>query len=381
MVTSSFVNSLNVVQDMAKTPKPTKTQGDDKFKELMKKDDAPKSSEDKKVRDDKGQDDKNVKGKADKDDGKDIDQNQVNDGATDEKVLSSEIAKMLANVNSVVDVKIQESGVTAANSLKSGLVETNGPVKGVAEQGNGLVEEMVNPQQLVTDGKGENLAKGNVNEKIASQENGKIQLNEGFKPVDPNSDDQSLTDLLKDAANQKVAEEKVAENLGATVQNNSNKVDLNKPTMVQNNQFVSETEAMFKPEETIDKMAKTFVKEFTQGRREMEIALEPANLGKLTIKVAYDAGKAVVSILCSERNLDVISKNSAQIAGILQEYTGDDTKIVVEQPHADYLQQENEQNDQQQKEPEYKKENDKASDDKDAADFLEQLRLGLVKEV
>ena len=378
MVTSSFVNSLNAYQELSKTSKPGKTQGDDKFKELMKKDNTPASSDDKKVSDDKGQDDRKVNDKVDKDDVKDGDQNQVQDG-TDEKILSGEIAKMLANVSSVVtDVNMQENGVAGATLTNSKLVETNLQAVGVVNQANGAAENLENMQAGNVAGENPNAI---VNGKGSGTE-GKIQLNEGFKPVDPTSENVNMADLLKDGMDQKgLSEEKAAENLVVNVAQNSGNSGMGRTAMVENSQMVGEPEAMFKPEETIDKMAKAFVKEFSQGKREMEIALEPANLGKITIKVAYDAGKAVVSILCSERNLDIISKNSAQLAGILQQYTGDETKVVVEQPQPDYLNQQNDKNDQQQREQEYKKDNEKTNDDKETADFLEQLRLGLVKEV
>ena len=378
MVTSSFVNSLNACQELSKTSKVGKPQGNDKFKELMKKDDAPNSSDDKKVLDDARQDEHMVMDKIDNDDGKDEFQNFVQN-CTDEKILAVEVAKMLVNADSIVtDVNMRENEVTGVTLTNEKLVEKNLQTMGVVNQANIAVENLKTMQAG-------NVAEENPNaivSEIGGGTEGKIQLNEGFKPVDPTIENVEMADLLKDGMQQNgVSEEKAAENLVVNVVQNSSNAGIIRPTMVETNQLVGEPEAMFKPEETIDKMAKDFIKGFSQGRREMEIALEPANLGKITIKVAYDSGKAVISILCSERNLDIISKNSAQLAGILQQYTGDETRVVVDQPQPDYLNQQNDKNDQQQREQEYKKANEKTNDDKETVDFLEQLRLGLVKEV
>ena len=378
MVTSSFVNSLNACQELSKTSKVGKPQGNDKFKELMKKDDAPNSSDDKKVLDDARQDEHKVMDKIDNDDGKDEFQNFVQN-FTDEKILAVEVAKMLVNADSIVtDVNMRENEVTGVTLTNEKLVEKNLQTMGVVNQANIAVENLKTMQAG-------NVAEENPNaivSEIGGGTEGKIQLNEGFKPVDSTIENVEMADLLKDGMQQNgVSEEKAAENLVVNVVQNSSNAGIIRPTMVETNQLVGEPEAMFKPEETIDKMAKDFIKGFSQGRREMEIALEPANLGKITIKVAYDSGKAVISILCSERNLDIISKNSAQLAGILQQYTGDETRVVVDQPQPDYLNQQNDKNDQQQREQEYKKANEKTNDDKETVDFLEQLRLGLVKEV
>lgn len=381
MVTNSLVNSLNNFKDMAKPSQSTKSQWDDKFKELMSKDDKTERG-DKSVSENKNRDDNQVSGKSDKTNADNSETKQAENPDVDEQTLSSEIAKMLVNVSPNVEtVVMEETGACKIDSLNKGLVNANLEDAGVralngVDENNGVNSKLVG-------GLNEHLnnTNTNVNGEIASREQGKIQLNEGFKPVVGEGENSEIADLLKDEMTKAgVPDEKVGENLAMSVAVD-NKVDVVRNTVVQNGEFIGESEAAFKPEETIDKMAKAFMKEVSQGKREMEIALEPANLGKLTIKVAYDGGKAIVSILCSERNLDVIAKNSAQIAGILQEYTGDDTKIVIEQPRPDYLNQQNDENNQQQREEEYKKENDKANDDKETGDFLEQLRLGLVKEV
>ena len=67
------------------------------------------------------------------------------------------------------------------------------------------------------------------------------------------------------------------------------------------------------------------------GRWSLE--LEPASLGKLTIKLAYEAGRAAVSILASNpRTLELLSQKASEIATILKEHTGEETVIYTEQP-------------------------------------------------
>ena len=381
MVTSSVVSSLNALTEMTNATKTKANKSDDKFKDLMNKDASDKANDDSSCVDDARSDDKKVNSKSEKNDSKKEDKNLSDETLIEEKVISSELAKMMVNVNSAMEnVETVVEHISNVNLVNEGFVDTN-----IVDDGNFV------PVQINLDDSKENQAVNsdkvmvtnqlNGNEKVAGQEGGRIQLNEAFEPVNEN-DGLKMAEMIQNIINKEGnQEEKVSDNVVVNVETGVNKIDFNRPSSVQDMNLVSNLETIYKPEETIDKMVKSFIQEFTQGKHEMEIALEPANLGKLTIKVAYESGKAMVSILCNERNLDIISKNSAQIAAIIQDYTGDDTKIIIEHPEMDYLNQENQQKEQQQREQEYKNKNDKAIDDKESVDFLEQLRLGLVKEV
>lgn len=106
----------------------------------------------------------------------------------------------------------------------------------------------------------------------------------------------------------------------------------------------------------------------------LTIELEPASLGKLTIRVIYEGGKAAVSIAASNpRALELLNQNAAEIARILEEKTGQQTVIYT--PEAEQQtgeEQENPERRQQGREQEQ-------SEQKQQSDsFAQQLRLGLV---
>ena len=60
--------------------------------------------------------------------------------------------------------------------------------------------------------------------------------------------------------------------------------------------------------------------------------LEPAYLGKLTLRVAFEGGKTAVTVLASDqKTLDILSQNAGQIAHILEERTGQETVVYTPQ--------------------------------------------------
>lgn len=106
---------------------------------------------------------------------------------------------------------------------------------------------------------------------------------------------------------------------------------------------------------------------------ELNLELEPASLGKLTIKVAFEGGRAAVTVMSSNpKTLEVLSQNAGQMAQILEERTGQQTVVYTPQStdagtHPDQERsgyQEHRQERQEQK--------------KESESFAQQLRLGLV---
>lgn len=64
--------------------------------------------------------------------------------------------------------------------------------------------------------------------------------------------------------------------------------------------------------------------------RELMVELEPAHLGKLTVRVLYEGERALVSILTENpRTLELLSRHSPQIAAILEENTGQPTVVYT----------------------------------------------------
>lgn len=108
----------------------------------------------------------------------------------------------------------------------------------------------------------------------------------------------------------------------------------------------------------------------------LTIELEPASLGKMTIRVLYESGKATVSILAtSPRTLELLSARAGELASILEERTGQETVVYAEQPESeqpfDERQGEGRQKDREPEGREHKERNEQDS-------FLQQLRLGVI---
>lgn len=129
--------------------------------------------------------------------------------------------------------------------------------------------------------------------------------------------------------------------------------------------------------EYMDMLKTDIVKQIVSGKQQFEVQLHPDNLGTLVIKAAYEAGKTVISIVCSEaRTMQAMSQQAKELAGIMEARTGNETEVIVERPAEDYLQQE--QNDQGQgREPDRQQREKHKGEFHENFDFLQQLRLGL----
>lgn len=133
---------------------------------------------------------------------------------------------------------------------------------------------------------------------------------------------------------------------------------------------VKTTESTLAPD-----VAKTLAARMPADNGTLTLELEPASLGKLTIRMTYEAGKAVVSIMATNtRTLELLSQRSGEIAAILEERTGQETVVQPYQPseEAAYYEQAQENGRERQQQQEQKKEN------KETDSFMQQLRLGLI---
>lgn len=132
------------------------------------------------------------------------------------------------------------------------------------------------------------------------------------------------------------------------------------------------------PEELPQKVTDQLLSKLAEGVTEFEIHIEPANLGKLAIKVLYEGGQATISIICSEKKAwEALGQNAREIGNIIDHNLGEETTIIVEKQETDYLNQTKDENEQAGKEQQKQKENGKNQDSEDAGDFLQKLRLGL----
>lgn len=136
------------------------------------------------------------------------------------------------------------------------------------------------------------------------------------------------------------------------------------------------------PEEIPQKLTEELLVKTADGVSEFEIEIEPANLGKIAIKVLYEGGQTMISILCSEKKtLDLIGHNAREIGAVMEQNLGTATTVIVEKEETDYLHQGENENDHSGREAEQdrqREENEKEKAKADSAEqFLQKLRLGL----
>lgn len=150
-----------------------------------------------------------------------------------------------------------------------------------------------------------------------------------------------------------------------------------------NVQSIRETETLVKPEqagtlkttqETLpEDLGKQLYTSMTQKKGQLELYLEPASLGKLTIRMEYEEGKTAVTIFSSNaKTLDILTREAGRLAQILEEKTGTPTEIYTPE-QADNNDPMEEPADHQQEERQQHRERPKQQDDS----FAQQLRLGL----
>lgn len=121
-------------------------------------------------------------------------------------------------------------------------------------------------------------------------------------------------------------------------------------------------------------VGKTIAAKLPGNNGMLTIELEPAALGKMTIKVVYEAGRAAVSIMSANpKTLELLSQSAGEIANILEEKTGQQT--VVYTPEA-YQQSDDYRGHQERDNQRQEDEREKRRSQPDS--FAQQLRLGLV---
>lgn len=133
--------------------------------------------------------------------------------------------------------------------------------------------------------------------------------------------------------------------------------------------------------EYMDMLKGDIAKQIASGKQHIEIQLHPDNLGTLVIKASCEAGKAVISIVCSEaKTMQAMSQQARELAGIVEARTGNETQVIVERPSEDYLQQQQQQEQhsgRQEREPDRQQRDSHKGEFQESFDFLQQLRLGL----
>jgi len=114
---------------------------------------------------------------------------------------------------------------------------------------------------------------------------------------------------------------------------------------------------------------------------EIKIELEPRNLGQITVKVNYSGGKANIVITAENpKTLHLLQTGAEDMGRILEQKTGELTKIVVQEEHAPSFQQQGQSNSENKEEAERRqREQQERAQQDNAEGFLQRMRLGLAQ--
>ena len=120
------------------------------------------------------------------------------------------------------------------------------------------------------------------------------------------------------------------------------------------------------------KLSQQILNQIHAGSKELDIQLEPHNLGKIRIRISYEDSQISISVLCSEsRTLKLLSQSAGELGAILENNLERPIQILVDKQGADYLNNQKEQGGgQHQQQHENRKE-------ESHEDFIQKLRLGI----
>lgn len=353
--------------DSVKSKKDTQNVSDD-FKKLLK--DQPKEQNE--ISEGSGQI------KKEPEDVKDLD-DSTKDANTAEAAAQLQLGQMMYQVQ---NIPVQETPAVegAAEMSDAGLEAVEGLLQ------NEQTAELPVQQGAVPAEKNQNIQmpqeEGADQLQPAQAEAVLVQPAESSNTQTQDQKSSSQGDLAKDSKMEKTAGREMYENAqeGAAVQPAQ-------PAVVHSTASEARTAAPEKmhvnqPEEIPQKLTEELLVKTANGVSEFEIEIEPANLGKIAIKVLYEGGQTMVSILCSEKKtLEMIGQNAREIGVVMEQNLGSTTTVIVEKEETDYLHQGENENDHSGREAEQdrqREENEKEKARADSAEqFLQKLRLGL----
>lgn len=151
----------------------------------------------------------------------------------------------------------------------------------------------------------------------------------------------------------------------------------------QNSFFGQKTETVSMrttPETLPEDLGKTLGAKFADGARTLTVELEPASLGKLTIRLTYEGDRAAVSIMATNpKTLELLNQKASEIAAILEEKTGQQTIIYTQKPETNQENYDRNPDGKSSQEDREEKQNHQQKEEHQQFDsFAQQLRLGLI---
>lgn len=126
-----------------------------------------------------------------------------------------------------------------------------------------------------------------------------------------------------------------------------------------------------------DDLAETVLVKVAENTNEYELQLAPEELGKIKIKLVIENGKISVAMSCdNQKAADLLAATGGRLKAVIEERTGSETFVQVQQEN-DYQNQEKEgQHNGRGQEQQNKKQQETTPED--LANFMQQLRLGLL---
>lgn len=127
-------------------------------------------------------------------------------------------------------------------------------------------------------------------------------------------------------------------------------------------------------------LGKTLAANLKDAGQTLTVELEPAALGKLTIRLIYEGDRASISIMATNpKTLDLLNEKASEIASIIEEKTGQETLIYTQETQQNQDNYDREAGGRGNQDQERREQKDQGQDEKHQADsFAQQLRLGLV---
>ncbi len=127
-------------------------------------------------------------------------------------------------------------------------------------------------------------------------------------------------------------------------------------------------------EELESKLSEQILKQVRGGKSELDIQLEPHNLGKIRIKIFYEDNQISVSLLCTEsKTLKLLSQTAGDLGAILEANLERPFQIQVDKQEIDYLNQQQDQNPRQGQPEQHQGRHQEGSRE----DFIQKMRLGI----
>lgn len=127
-------------------------------------------------------------------------------------------------------------------------------------------------------------------------------------------------------------------------------------------------------EELEAKLSEQILRQIRGGKGELDIQLEPHNLGKIRIKISYEDNQISVSLMCTEnKTLKLLSQSAGDLGAILESNLERPFQIQVDKQETDYLNQQQDQNQRQ----EQREQHQGRQQEGNREDFIQKLRLGI----